>query len=165
MIVIISGLPGVGKTTLAEELAPLINCVILSTDKIRKELIPKPTYTKEEKKMVYDVLLLITKYLHDAGINCILDATFNKESYRNQVKKVLGLSQNEFHIVECVCPENVVISRLGERKKGFSDADFAVYQDMKKQVEPIHEPHIIADTNNPPTKVAKIVSNQILQRK
>ena len=38
MIIIICGLPGVGKTTLAKGLAPLINAVILATDKIRKEL-------------------------------------------------------------------------------------------------------------------------------
>ena len=46
---IICGLPGVGKTTLAEDLAPLINAVVLSTDRIRKELILKPTYKKQEK--------------------------------------------------------------------------------------------------------------------
>ena len=35
------GLPGVGKTTIARELAPLVNGVVLSTDKIRKDLFPK----------------------------------------------------------------------------------------------------------------------------
>jgi predicted kinase len=33
------------KTILANELAPLINAVVLSTDKIRKELIEKPKRT------------------------------------------------------------------------------------------------------------------------
>lgn len=48
MLVIVCGLPGVGKTTFAKKLAPLINAIILSTDKIRKELITSPTYEKEE---------------------------------------------------------------------------------------------------------------------
>jgi predicted kinase len=47
--VIICGLPGVGKTTLAKDLAPLINAVVLSTDRIRKELILKPIYKKKKK--------------------------------------------------------------------------------------------------------------------
>ena len=37
MIIIICGLPGVGKTTLAKEIAPLVDAVLLSTDKIRKD--------------------------------------------------------------------------------------------------------------------------------
>jgi predicted kinase len=47
--VIICGLPGVGKTTVAKDLAALINAIVLSTDRIRKELILKPTYKKQEK--------------------------------------------------------------------------------------------------------------------
>jgi predicted kinase len=48
LIILICGYPGVGKTTLANELAPLINAVVLSTDKIRKELIDTPNYSDEE---------------------------------------------------------------------------------------------------------------------
>ena len=47
MIILICGYPGVGKTTVAHELAHLINAVILSTDKIRKEFIDKPSYGDE----------------------------------------------------------------------------------------------------------------------
>lgn len=161
----VCGLPGVGKTSLAKELAPRVNAVLLSTDKIRKELILRPTYTNEEKKMVYDVFLLIAKYLHDAGINCVLDATFNKESYRDRVRDALGVSKKEICIVECVCSEKVVISRLRRRRKDYSDADISVYQMMKKRFEPIREPHIIADTSKPKKEVGRIVARQILSRK
>ncbi|MHC4711475.1 MAG: AAA family ATPase, partial [Planctomycetota bacterium] len=59
MLVIVCGLPGVGKTTFAKKLSPLINAIVLSTDKIRKELIPLPTYEKEERKLIYDVMILL----------------------------------------------------------------------------------------------------------
>ena len=49
MIVIFCGLPGTGKTTLAKELAPLIDAVVLSTDKIRKQLIAN-LLTKDMKE-------------------------------------------------------------------------------------------------------------------
>jgi predicted kinase len=64
LIVLFSGLPGVGKTLLANELAPLIKAIVLSTDKIRKDLISNPTYTEEEKELIYDVMLILAKYLH-----------------------------------------------------------------------------------------------------
>jgi predicted kinase len=68
MIIIICGLPGVGKSTLAKELAPLINATILSTDKIRKELIPKPLYGRRERRLIYEVLIILSKYLSNANV-------------------------------------------------------------------------------------------------
>lgn len=161
---IVCGLPGVGKTTLAKEMAPLLNAVVLSTDKIRKQLIKEPTYSRRERRLVYDVLLLIAKYLHDAGTNCILDATFNKQKSRNQVKKTFGLKENQLPIVECVCPEKVVISRLHERKLDYSDADFCVYKKMQKIFESVKGFHIVVDTRNPVKKNAEFVVKKIKER-
>jgi predicted kinase len=165
--VIVCGLPGVGKTTIAKDLAPLINGVILSTDKIRKELIPNPTYEKQEKKLIYNVLLIVAEYLHKAGINCILDATFNTEKSRKELRKRLRLSQEQICIVECICPEDIVISRIKNRKNGYSDADISIYKKMKRTYEPIKEEHIILDTNQQPsnTNAKKIVSKILIKKK
>jgi len=165
MLVIVCGLPGVGKTTFAKKLAPLINAVILSTDKIRKELIASPTYEKKERKIIYDVMILLAKYLHGSGTNCILDATFNKEDSRTEVKKKLGIQDEIFFVIECSCSENVIISRIKERKNDYSDADVEVYQKMKKIYEPVKEKHITIDTTLDPEKNAKLVSNKILHSK
>ena len=154
MIILFCGLPGVGKTSLANELAPLINAIVLSTDKIRKELISKPTYTKEEKRLIYDVMLLVARYLHDAaGTNCILDATFNTEkSRRTAIEKLVNVSSDQIYIVECICPEDVVISRLKARKGDYSDADIDIYRKMKQLYEPVKEldRHIVIDTSQDP---------------
>jgi predicted kinase len=61
LIVIFCGLPGVGKTTIAKKLAPLIDGIILSSDKIRKEIIPKPTYERYERELIYHVMILLAK--------------------------------------------------------------------------------------------------------
>ena len=162
---IVCGLPGVGKSTIANALAPLINAVVLSTDKIRKELIPNPTYKKQEKKLIYNVLLIVTKYLHKAGINCILDAIFNTENSRKELRKKLGLSQEKICIVECICPDDIVISRLKDRKNDYSDADISIYKKMKKIYQPIKEEHIILDTNQQSTKTnVKEIVNQLLKK-
>jgi len=161
MIVIVCGLPGVGKTTFAKKLAPLINATVLSTDKIRKELISSPTYEKDERRLIYDVMILSAKYLHNSGANCILDATFNREDSRTEVKKKLGIRDREFFVIECMCPENIIISRLKERKNDYSDAGVEVYQKMKKIYEHVKGKHIAIDTTLDPEKNAKLVSTKI----
>lgn len=142
------GLPGVGKSTLASKLAPLINAVVLSTDHIRKELFHKPRYTRKEKALIYDVLILVARFLYEAGVNCILDATFNTERSRSEVKTKLRLSDNSICIIECICPEEIVLDRLKHRRQGYSDADASVYFKMKKFSEPILNEHITVDTCN-----------------
>jgi predicted kinase len=164
MIIIICGLPGVGKTTLAKELAPLVNAVLLSTDKIRKELFSRPTYGRGERKLIYDAMILIAKYLHKAGINCILDATFTRESSRLEIKKKLGLASKDFHIIECICPEDIVILRLRQRKHDYSDADFSVYEKMKRIYEPVNEEHITIDTSTLSNKDIRSIAEKILEK-
>jgi predicted kinase len=168
LIVLFCGLPGVGKTSLAHELAPLINAIVLSTDKIRKEVISKPTYTKEEKRLIYDVMLLVARYLHDAaGINCILDASFNTEkSRRTAIEKLVNVSSDQIYIVECICPEDVVITRLKARKGDYSDADIDIYRKMKQLYEPVKEmeKHIVIDTSQDPKMNAEQIRTWIFRK-
>jgi predicted kinase len=168
MIIIICGLPGVGKTAIAKDLAALINgAVVLSTDKIRKELIPKPTYEKQERQLIYDVMLLFAKYLHIAGIDCILDATFNRESSRKEVKERLSLTHDQLFIVECMCPEEITIRRLKNRQNGYSDADISIYRKMKRIYEPVKgDRHIVVDTSIQSSKeIAKAIAPKVLSSK
>ena len=158
MVIVITGLPGVGKTTLANSLAPLIEAQVLSSDKIRKELFARPTYSKHEKLLVYDVMGLVAKYLNRSGKNCIVDATFNREEFRKRFKERLDLQDDSFKIVECRCQEETVLSRLAKRKDKYSDADIEVYQMMKKMYEPIKMSHIEIDTSKDPKENARYLA-------
>lgn len=149
MIILFCGLPGVGKSTLARSVACRTGASILSSDKIRKELIRYPTYSRTEGRLVYDVLMLLTKYLTAAGIDCILDATFNRERSRMEVENKLGSNNVQLYVIECTCPEEIVLARLGNRKNDFSDADYSVYSKMKGIYEPVQGKHLDIDTSLP----------------
>ncbi len=163
-LIILSGLPATGKTTVAKNLAPLLDAVILSSDKIRKELFEKPTYQRQERELVYQVMILLAKYLHSAGKNCILDATFNKEEFRNQVKKKTECPDDEFFIIECTCPEDLAVLRLKNRKDDYSDADITVYRKMKEIYEPVKAEHITIDTSKEAKENAEFVFEKIKKR-
>ena len=161
-VILICGLPGVGKSTIGKKLALRLKAVILSTDKIRKELIKNPTYSSKEKKQIYDVMILLAKYLHEANISCILDATFSKDAFRKQVKKKMGISGSQFQVVECICPEELIISRLKSRKNDYSDADVTVYKKMKKIYEPVKGKHIQVSTAVSADVNARLIHKKIL---
>lgn len=161
MIIIICGLPGVGKSTLAKSLAPMINATVLSSDRIRKEIFPNPTYSPFERKLVYDIMTTIARYLNDAGMNCILDATFNRENSRMEIKKSLGLDDRQFRIIECVCPKEVALSRLESRRDDYSDATATVYYNMQRIYEPVKALHITVDTTRPPEENAAMIADAI----
>jgi len=149
LIFIICGLPGTGKTFLANKLSSYVNATVLSTDKLRKELFKKPTYTPWERTLIYDVLFLLAKYLHSSEISCILDGTFNMEKSRSEVKEILNLRDDQFHIIECVCPEDIILTRLLLRKDDYSDANVSIYLKMKKIYEPVRQNHLTINTAMP----------------
>jgi predicted kinase len=96
----------------------------------------------------------VARYLHNAaGVNCILDATFNtEESRKKAIKKLGNISSKQIYMIECVCPEDIVISRLKARKGDYSDADIGIYTKMKQVYEPVKDKqrHIVADTSRDP---------------
>jgi predicted kinase len=149
MIILFCGLPGVGKTTLARSVACRTRASILSSDKIRKEIIRYPAYTRAEGRLVYDILMLLATYLTAAGIDCILDATFNRERSRIEVENKLHSNNVMLYVVECTCPEKIVLQRLRNRKNDFSDADYSVYSKMKSIYEPVQGKHLDIDTSLP----------------
>jgi predicted kinase len=149
VIILFCGLPGVGKTTLARSVASLIDAPLLSSDKIRKEMIYYPTYSNSERRLVYVVLVLLAKYLSGAGLDCILDATFNRERSRIEVKEKLSQNDVRLFVIECMCPEDVIIRRLRERKHDYSDADYSIYAKMKNIYEPVQGEHLVVDTSLP----------------
>ena len=113
------------------------------------------------KKMIYKIFILIAQYLHNARVNCILDATFYNQKSREDVKTRLNLRKDQYKIIECICPEELVISRLTDRKNDYSDADISIYQKIRKIYEPIKEKHIIVDTSRSLKKTIGEVVNRL----
>jgi hypothetical protein len=148
MLVLVTGLPATGKSTMARKLAGKLKGVVLSTDRIRKRLVSRPEYTRGEKEMVYRVMILIAEYLLRSGVTVVLDGTFYLRSLRKQVYSLSSRTGSRLLIVECSCPEEVVRRRLKRRlrRKSLSDADYGVYKKIKNVYEPLLRKHISVDT-------------------
>jgi predicted kinase len=71
------------------------------------------------------------------------------EKSRSEVKELLNLPNDQFHIIECICPEDMIITRLLLRKDDYSDANVSIYLKMKKIYEPVRQKHISINTTKP----------------
>jgi len=116
----IFGLPGSGKSTIARELQRLlaengIKSQILSTDLLRKVVTPNPTYSEEEREIVYGVLVFIARLLNDNEVNVIIDATANRRAYREKGRK--EIENIMFAYVKC--PLEVCMTREATREETY----------------------------------------------
>ncbi|RJS69792.1 adenylyl-sulfate kinase [Candidatus Bathyarchaeota archaeon] len=114
----VTGLPGSGKSVVSEALLKLlkvkgVHAQLLASDALRKVLTPKPTYSLEERDIVYNTLVYIAKLLTQNGVNVIIDATGNLRRYRENARKQIS----QFMEAYLECPLETCIERETKRKK------------------------------------------------
>jgi adenylylsulfate kinase len=116
-----TGLPGSGKTTVATEAekrlaAQGIRVRRLEMDQVRSVLTPQPTYSEEERKIVYAAIAFMAKLLTEEGVNVIIDATGNLRQYRTLAMWLIP----HFAEVYIECPMELSMEREARRKGGFA---------------------------------------------
>lgn len=124
----ITGLPGSGKSTIARALLKEVQkhglqSQILSSDMLRRVITSKPTYSREERDVVYNAIVFVAELLTQNGVNVIIDATGNRRRYRDHARKKIP----RFLEAYARCPLDVCIERETGRKKLFH-APKEVYQ-------------------------------------
>jgi predicted kinase len=153
MLIIVCGLPGTGKTTLAEGLSRALQAVHVSSDIIRKKAFARPSYSEGEKAAVYSEMAKQCEEALANGDNAVADATFYRESERWRFASLAKAAGTRAFIVLCTLPEEEIRRRLGVRGKGGpSDADYAVYERLKAGFEPLKGAHLAVDSRLPETE-------------
>lgn len=79
------GYPGAGKTTFASALRRVTGAYHLSSDKMRLELFPDPTFSQYEHDVLYEELNELTKMILEDNEDVIYDANLNR--YRHRAEK------------------------------------------------------------------------------
>ncbi|MFN3480305.1 MAG: adenylyl-sulfate kinase [Thermodesulfovibrionales bacterium] len=104
----ITGLPGSGKSTIAEELKNRHpDFIILRMDDLRKIVTPEPTYSETEREIVYRCLVYIAYMLVKNGHDVIIDATGNMRRWRDLARGLI----DRFGEVYLRCPIEMCIER------------------------------------------------------
>ena len=156
MIVLMAGLPGTGKTTLARELASRMQGAVLSKDEIRAAIFSPGDieYSVEQDDFVMEVMLDTARFLlqRSPDRRIFLDGrTFSRRYQIDRVLRFARESSQPWAILECTCSRESVRKRLDtpDLLHPAHNRTFALYLDVKSRLEPIIYPKITLNTDAP----------------
>ena len=151
-LVMLSGLPGTGKSYFARELVKRVPFLVLESDRLRKALVPDPKYTPNEHSRVFAAChLLLEEYLGQ-GRRVLFDAANLTEKIRQPVYQMAGRASAPLVVIRFIAPEDTVRRRLAERAAGldpgnYSDAGWLVHTRLRPGQQPIQREHLTVDTS------------------
>jgi predicted kinase len=155
MLVIMAGLPGTGKSTLAREIASRTGGTVLDKDSIRAALFgAEVEYTAEQDDFVMSAVLQTSAWLlaRRRGRVVIIDGrVFSRNAHLARVidfAEKLGVA---WRVIECTSSEDTARRRLeGDAASGrhvAGNRTWALYQEVRSRFEPIPEPKIVVNTD------------------
>ena len=166
LLVLVSGLPGSGKSHFSRELCRRYPLAHLNSDALRRALFPHPTHAAAENARLFAAVHALLERLLSRGVSAVLDATNLKEEHRQPLYDIAERAGAGLIIVRTEAPEAVALGRLAARARDSdpedaSEATSAVYNRMKSEVEPIERTHITVDTSRDMAPALEAVLQQI----
>ena len=142
-LIMMSGLSGSGKTTVAKHLAQNLGAIHIRSDAVRKHLSSIPLdqsgessiYTPAMTQKTYGRLLELSTKLASQGFTVILDAKYDRQTLRSAVITQAQNNQIPLEIVLCTAPEEVLRDRILARTGDISDATVDLLESQKKSFE------------------------------
>ncbi len=164
-LTLVGGTPGCGKSTLARGLAERTGAVVLSSDVVRDEVVPRgdgPSevgggrYRPELVGAVYDELVQRAEELLGRGERVVLDASWSDVDQRAAARAMAARAAAPVVELRCTCPDDVAAHRIEARRRRGTDpseATVEVASALAARFDPWREASEIA-TTTPPADVA-----------
>ncbi|PVX65745.1 MULTISPECIES: bifunctional aminoglycoside phosphotransferase/ATP-binding protein [Rhodococcus] len=155
---LVGGLPGSGKSTLSVGLAEHTGAVVISSDRLRRELMEDGTLTgaaDEYRQGLYSPAALDTVYAEmlarahrqlTMGQSVILDATWSDSRYRHNAQGLCLSTSSALIEICCSTPLPVAVQRIAMRTESLSDATATTAAAIEAGQDPWPE-SVSIDTN------------------
>ena len=146
---LLSGLPGAGKTTFAQQLCSRTGAEHVESDAIRRGIAPEPRYTPRESGIVFALAERRVRAAMADGRSVVLDATNLTNRDRRRFVRAAAEMEATLIAIRVVAPEEVIRERLSGPRAGHSQAGVAVFEAMRGRPQPFPSPVLTVDTRFP----------------
>jgi predicted kinase len=160
-VIVVAGLSGTGKTSLARAIAGEFGLRVVSSDAVRKSLFEinhkyefgVGPYSDDASVRTYRTLIQQGRHLLLRENSVVLDATFKRASDRDLARQMADAAGARWRIIECTLPSETARERLQRRetlKEGLSDANWCTYLLQRGEFEQLtehDEPRLKLETN------------------
>jgi len=179
-MVVVCGLSGSGKSTVARRLADRLGFEWVRSDEIRKRLAgvapgerlsngyATGAYSPEFTQKTYAALLSeAAARLHD-GAGVIVDATFSSPAHRAQARALAARAKRPLLFVECTASHDEIVRRLTNRARHaneVSDAGVATYLRQRGEFAAFKEIpescHLVVNTERGLEAVSALITQRL----
>ena len=166
-LVVVSGLPGSGKSHFSRQLASRAPLAVVESDAMRSALFGTPTHSGAESARVFRACHALIEDLLRRGIPVLFDATNLIEHFRERLYSIAHRTDAKLVIVRVEAPEDVITHRLTQREAGNGDSEdnstagLDVYRRMAPHVEPIRRNHYAVDTSRDIAPVVEKICREL----
>ncbi|WP_245714143.1 bifunctional aminoglycoside phosphotransferase/ATP-binding protein [Nocardia vaccinii] len=147
-LVLVGGLPGTGKSTVARRLADATGAALISSDRVRADArtggaiaggsgeFNRGAYAPAARDHVYAVMRAEARTLLAAGCSVILDASWIDAAQRRRAGRVAADTASDLIEICCSAPQSIANARISARTGSESEATPAIAGAMADEHAP-----------------------------
>jgi predicted kinase len=153
--VVLAGLPGTGKSTLAWAVADRLGGAVLDKDRVREALFPgeMTDYSREQDDLCVRAMLAAAAYLTErqrAAFIFFDGRTFSRHEQVDEVVRAAEQAGAQWRVLHVSCADDVAEARLsrGDAEHPARNRTVQLYRDIKNRFEAIAYPKLEVDTTH-----------------
>jgi predicted kinase len=157
-LIVTTGLPGAGKSRLAEALGQELGVPVFAKDRLEATLLRAGLTQRADADQLlgrigYDLLTELARSQLHLGQSAILDSVASTPSIRQEWRALVETHHAAWRVIECVCSDAAIHrARLIGRRRGipgWHELEWSEVERVRAYYIPWEEDHLVLDAIDP----------------